>query len=397
MWPARHRQKKRRAQRSAPSRWAAAGSHLSQPSCAAGCAAPWPRASSCWPRARSTATVWSAAAPAPPRLLLTRRARNASGTPTQCTRRNDSPPPPPSPSPAPSARSAAVSASILAAGSSSPPAARSSCFGSPSSASATPTPRAAASAPPKRPRATSSRCPTRATATHAVAPSPARPFPPSTFLDKNRRGIGKSQPIWNRSQDGHGRLTLGGQLCPHARRGWRSGARQGLLGGGIGGHVAARGGRSMQPPLPRRQLQPPAIQAAAAAWRRAPRCRELAVERTGHLRTRRGLQPTERRLGRQPGRERHRPPPPPPRRPAGGCWLRRAPPAVHAAASPGLPGRPLAGQRPQQPRQIALTQRGREQAGAPRALRPLPSMLATGRGAAPAYAAAAAATAASSY
>jgi hypothetical protein len=95
MWPARHRQKKRRAQRSAPSRWAAAGSHLSRPSCAAGCAAPWPRASSCWPRARSTATVWSAAAPAPPRLLLTRRARNASGTPTQCTRRNDSPPPPP--------------------------------------------------------------------------------------------------------------------------------------------------------------------------------------------------------------------------------------------------------------------------------------------------------------
>eukprot|EP01047_Picozoa_sp_COSAG01_P038230 COSAG01_NODE_3090_length_6601_cov_5.372347_7_plen_306_part_00 len=30
--------------------------------------------------------------------------------------------------------------------------------------------------------------------------APARPFPPSTFLDKNRRGIGKSQSIWTDSK-----------------------------------------------------------------------------------------------------------------------------------------------------------------------------------------------------
>ena len=34
-----------------------------------------------------------------PRLLLTRRARSALGTATQCTRKNDSPPPPPPPPP----------------------------------------------------------------------------------------------------------------------------------------------------------------------------------------------------------------------------------------------------------------------------------------------------------
>jgi hypothetical protein len=36
---------------------------------------------------------------------------------------------------------------------------------------------------------------------------PARPFTSSIFLDKNRRGIGKSQSTWNRFQDGNGRLT----------------------------------------------------------------------------------------------------------------------------------------------------------------------------------------------
>jgi hypothetical protein len=56
----------------------------------------------------------------------------------------------------------------------------------------------------------------RPAAPHQVD-EPARPFPPSIFLDKNRRDIGKSQSIWNRFQDGNGRLTEGGartQLQP---------------------------------------------------------------------------------------------------------------------------------------------------------------------------------------
>jgi hypothetical protein len=39
------------------------------------------------------------------------------------------------------------------------------------------------------------------------AAAPARPFPSSIFLDKNRRDIGKSQSTWNRFQDGNARLT----------------------------------------------------------------------------------------------------------------------------------------------------------------------------------------------
>eukprot|EP01043_Picozoa_sp_COSAG02_P119474 COSAG02_NODE_56140_length_287_cov_0.547872_1_plen_52_part_01 len=35
--------------------------------------------------------------------------------------------------------------------------------------------------------------------THA-APCPARPIPSSTFRDKNRRDIGKSQSIWTDSK-----------------------------------------------------------------------------------------------------------------------------------------------------------------------------------------------------
>jgi hypothetical protein len=38
-----------------------------------------------------------------------------------------------------------------------------------------------------------------------VPPLPGAPCSPSIFLDKNRRGIGKSQPVWNRFQGGNGR------------------------------------------------------------------------------------------------------------------------------------------------------------------------------------------------
>jgi hypothetical protein len=51
---------------------------------------------------------------------------------------------------------------------------------------------------------------------------PARPFPSSIFLDKNRRDIGKSQSTWT-AKNGNGRLTLLAPGMTHATRGCASG------------------------------------------------------------------------------------------------------------------------------------------------------------------------------
>jgi hypothetical protein len=66
----------------------------------------------------------------------------------------------------------------------------------------------------RRPRA-------RTVAARAATPSPARAFPPQ-IRDKNRRGIGKSQPKWTASKNGNARLTLPAHpgATPHSTRPW---------------------------------------------------------------------------------------------------------------------------------------------------------------------------------
>jgi hypothetical protein len=59
---------------------------------------------------------------------------------------------------------------------------------------------------------------------HAVhlVPIPARPFPSSIFLDKNRRDIGKSQSIWTDSK----METSGSPIAGHLREAWDRGVQR---------------------------------------------------------------------------------------------------------------------------------------------------------------------------